>query len=186
MRCPDCNKFVSFDEGNVDDVEADIDDESGTVTVSGRVVLPCAECGTELKELAVDETVETADDFPRTVLAAVNAECGAKLGSAVTQEWVDANCKVRYELDAEPEFHERVQATVRVAIKKKGKVIGHKEKPIKSSRYMKTYKGVSVTGTVTRTVHVSIPGHPGTEVVDEAPFESLAEDQASAFDEIAG
>ena len=184
MRCPDCGKFVGFDEGNVDEVEADIDEESGVVQIEGRVVLPCAECGTELKELSVSEEIETADDFEKSVLDAVKEAVGDKLGSEVTQEWVDANCKVTYSIDAEPEFHERTQTTVKVAIKKKGKVVGHKEKPIKSSRYMKTYKGVTVSGTVTRTIHASVPGHPGIEIGDDTDFEHTIEESASSFDEL--
>lgn len=58
MRCPDCNKFVPFEQ-NEPEVELDITDErdqeveKGTevqVTAQVRLVLACAECGTELKE----------------------------------------------------------------------------------------------------------------------------------------
>lgn len=49
MRCPDCNKFVSFDESDpeVNDLDVSAD---GTVTAVVRIVNTCAECGTELKE----------------------------------------------------------------------------------------------------------------------------------------
>lgn len=50
MRCPDCNKFVSFDT----DVDPEIDNlevnEDGHVTASVRIVNSCADCGTELTE----------------------------------------------------------------------------------------------------------------------------------------
>jgi len=57
-RCEDCNKFVSFDEPQAE-VESD-DIISGEVCIDVRVVLPCAECSTEIKEttLVYEETVE--------------------------------------------------------------------------------------------------------------------------------
>jgi hypothetical protein len=49
MRCPDCNKFVAFDEADpeVDSLEIS---EDGTVTAEVRIVNNCADCGSELKE----------------------------------------------------------------------------------------------------------------------------------------
>ena len=146
MRCPSCAKFVGFDDGNVDEVEVELDEDTGVVTITGRVVLPCAECGEELKELSVDETVETADEFDTSVFMAAAAAVpgGATL---VTDAWVEKNVTVAYELDGDPdkEFHERSQTTIKVPIKKKGKVVGYKDRKIKSARYMKTFKGVAVS-----------------------------------------
>ena len=48
MRCPDCNKFVSYDEPNVEEENIDIFDN--VIQGSIRVSLICSECGTELKE----------------------------------------------------------------------------------------------------------------------------------------
>ncbi len=58
MRCPDCNKFTSFDtEAEPEVVSEDVD---GTeVMVEVRRVLNCADCGTELKEY----TFELSEDF---------------------------------------------------------------------------------------------------------------------------
>lgn len=58
MRCPDCNKFVAYDEQ-----DPEIDDESpdagdGNLTVSVRIVNACADCGTELKEASFDPEFE--------------------------------------------------------------------------------------------------------------------------------
>lgn len=54
MRCPDCNKFVSYDDSNEPEADdADIDAE-GHVTGTVRVYLTCAECGTDLKEANFD------------------------------------------------------------------------------------------------------------------------------------
>jgi hypothetical protein len=49
MRCPDCNKFVSFDEGEPE-VESIEVDESGNVRAEVRIVNNCSECGQELKD----------------------------------------------------------------------------------------------------------------------------------------
>ncbi len=56
MRCPDCNKFVGYDQPDpeVNDVTVDGD----TVRASVRVVLNCAECSTELKEAEVEAEAE--------------------------------------------------------------------------------------------------------------------------------
>lgn len=185
MRCPECNKFVGFDDGNVDEVEVEIDEDSGAVTVTGRVVLPCAECGTELKELSVDETVETADEFD-DVLTVLNGVARPGDPPDVTQEWADKHVTVSYELDGDPdtEFHERTQTTVQVPIKKKGVVVGYRTKPIKSARYMKTFKGVAVSGTVKRTLTIDDPTFGREKVEETAEFEHEIEEQSSAFDEL--
>jgi RecJ-like exonuclease len=62
MRCPDCNKFVSFDtdtEPEVDDLEVD---ESGRVTGTVRIVNTCAECGAELKEATFDLEIDLVNE----------------------------------------------------------------------------------------------------------------------------
>jgi hypothetical protein len=59
MRCPDCNKFVSFDEADPEVNDLDVSD-NGSVTASVRIVNTCAECGTELKE-AMLELEESPD-----------------------------------------------------------------------------------------------------------------------------
>jgi hypothetical protein len=53
MRCPDCQKFVSYDEGEVEIESEEIDDD-GLVRITVRVPLPCAECGQDLKEAAIE------------------------------------------------------------------------------------------------------------------------------------
>ncbi len=184
MRCPDCNKFVAFDDGNVDEVEVELDEDTGTVGISGRVVLPCAECGTELKELGVDDSIEAGDDFEPSVPDAVRAAVPESFRATATDEWVEKNAKVRYEWeggDADKEFSERQQSTYVV---RKGKDKG-KTKPLKGpSRFRKTYKGVTVTGTVKRTITFTVPGSPGTEIDDTHDVEHTVEEQASGFDEL--
>jgi hypothetical protein len=60
MRCPDCNKFVSYDDSA--EPELDLDVEDLTVTGTVRIMLPCAECGTELKETTFDVEIDFTDD----------------------------------------------------------------------------------------------------------------------------
>lgn len=60
MRCPDCQKFVSFDT----DVEPDVDlqvDDFGTVSGNCRIVNACADCGTELTSADFDIEVDFTD-----------------------------------------------------------------------------------------------------------------------------
>lgn len=53
MRCPDCNKFVSFDEP-VGEIEyAEIND--ARLNVCARIVLCCAECNAELRQSSFEE-----------------------------------------------------------------------------------------------------------------------------------
>lgn len=178
MRCPDCNKFVGFDELNVDDVEVDIDETTGQVSVSGRMVLPCADCGTELKEAGVDHEEDVAEKFG-DIEAAVAAATNEKYRGLIDETWVDKNVEVTYEFDGEPEKEatERSQTTDRHG------------KPIKSTRYMKTFRGVCITGTVTR--KLSFPEilddgslGPNIELEENADFTIEQEEQASAFEEL--
>lgn len=51
MRCPDCAKFVSFEEGeDVEELSADFDAEDLTFRGEFRIVDSCAECSAELRE----------------------------------------------------------------------------------------------------------------------------------------
>ncbi len=61
MRCPDCEKFVSFDEPQCDIEDENITDE-GQISGSVHIVLPCGECGTELKETNLEFEAEIDHD----------------------------------------------------------------------------------------------------------------------------
>lgn len=61
MRCPDCSKFVSYDDSTEPEVENLEVDEDGSVTGSVRIVLCCSECGNELKEANFDLEVDAGD-----------------------------------------------------------------------------------------------------------------------------
>jgi hypothetical protein len=170
MRCPDCNKFVPFEEGNVEDVEVEIDEQSGAVSIQGPVRLPCGECGTDLKEYNFEETVETEEAFPDPA-----ESIKREIGKEVDDEWIEKNVEIRFELDGEPEkeYTEEVKSTY---TDKKGNV-----KKIKNSRYMKTLKGVAVSGTVKRIMTCS---EWESDIEDSHEFETTLTEQASAFDEL--
>lgn len=48
MRCPSCEKFVSYDDSTEPEVDAQL--SAGHIGGSVRIVLTCADCGEELKE----------------------------------------------------------------------------------------------------------------------------------------
>lgn len=60
MRCPDCNKFVSYDDSQEPEVSLDVQGES--IVGDVRIVLPCADCGTDLKEYTFD--IDEGFEFP--------------------------------------------------------------------------------------------------------------------------
>ncbi len=75
MRCNDCNKFVSNGEPeatveNGEDFEVELSEGKLIVKVSPevRVVIPCGECGRELKDTTFScelETEHTCDKLPK-------------------------------------------------------------------------------------------------------------------------
>jgi phage FluMu protein Com len=59
MRCPECNKFVSYEdppEAEEQSTEIGFDDEGNEGKVEGliRIVLRCADCSTELRDADID------------------------------------------------------------------------------------------------------------------------------------
>ena len=61
MRCPDCNKFVGFEEGDVEVQLLEIDEDGG-VRAEVRIANNCSECSQELTEamfeLEADHSLE--------------------------------------------------------------------------------------------------------------------------------
>lgn len=92
MRCPDCTKFVSMDNGDPEVNESDIvpNDATATVTASVHLVRNCADCGTELKALDVD-----ADEADFEVPAEHRGE-GHNLSVEVTANDVNESGGGRY------------------------------------------------------------------------------------------
>lgn len=58
MRCPDCSKFVSMDNGDPDEnsIEVTLSGSSFEIEASYRHTRNCADCGTELKEYEFNPT----------------------------------------------------------------------------------------------------------------------------------
>lgn len=83
MRCPNCSKFVPYDEPNCDDLDVNIDGEE--LTLSGPLGLPCAECGEVIATAEMDDSRSVADEFDRHA-----NECAGE-----TEE---------YEIDGSPDF----------------------------------------------------------------------------------
>lgn len=61
MRCPSCNKFVSFDAESDPEIDGEDVDKEGNVTASVRIVNNCADCGEELKEATFDLEVDLTE-----------------------------------------------------------------------------------------------------------------------------
>jgi hypothetical protein len=124
MRCPDCNKFVSFDEP---EIEGDTSDVVGTA-VSGnvRIVLKCADCGGELKDAELDYEVEIVHDCKK---------CKKKQEPEFTA-------------DDAPDFSSTSRRETTMKVKKKGVYV---DRPI-PFRYQKQYYGAEITGHVTCSV----------------------------------
>lgn len=127
MRCPDCEKFVSYDTEVEPEEESAPEVEEGLVIrASYRRVLACGECGTELKAatLDVEDTFVIkpyevdAEDKP-----APPAECGDE-----EHEWNLG------ELSVEP-------TTGVIDVDRRGK-------KITNPRYMATTYGVELSGDI--------------------------------------
>ncbi len=123
MRCPDCNKFVSYDEPQAEISQVAV---SGTeIQADIRVVLNCQDCGTELKDNEFNTQVE------------IEHEC--KPVEQREEEWKpdtdykpDDSEKFEVENEGDPEGSGRVESKDRHG------------KPIKNSRYMKTFYGYTL------------------------------------------
>jgi hypothetical protein len=181
MRCPDCSKFVAFDT-EVDPEENGDEAISGSsFTATYRRVLNCADCGTELKsaEIEVEIDLSGAENWTDDCLGSEEALAAAEAcavcaapqanhttehefkGSGVRAESVPAGDDEHdwdFSISASPS--ERTQTTDRNG------------KAIKSSRYMKRFYGVEITGSAKC-------NKCGLEV----DIEGSNDEQASAFEE---
>jgi hypothetical protein len=62
-RCPECRKFVSYGETNVEAVEVSIEGE--TLELGGTVALSCAECETDIAEAGLEASEDVSAHFDR-------------------------------------------------------------------------------------------------------------------------
>lgn len=127
MRCPDCGKFVSYDEPECEvgsDPEICGDEVTSTVTVN----LNCGECGSLLKSATIDASADFSHDCKPPEDRNAEWEPDPKYGDGEEQ----------YEIEDEgsPEGTSRLQTKDR------------HDKPIKSHRYMKTFYGFEQIVTV--------------------------------------
>lgn len=118
-RCPDCNRFVSYGDGEVSVESVEIDDDL-LITGTVRIALTCGECGTELKEANLDFDHQIDHKCP------VGVPDGALI-----------------EIDDQPDadFTDRIETT-RTVTKKDGTTV---EKPL-PSRAQRTFYGAEISG----------------------------------------
>jgi len=191
MRCPECRRFVGFGDMDVSEVEVEVDEDDGTVTMRGRISLPCAECSATLKELEVEQEECVGEQFP-DLLAVVQGGVPESARHLITEEWVEKHVRVQFELDGEASIEgtERTQTYKEVTFKrgpKKGQTV---RKPI-PARYAKTYRGVEAEGELIRTVHWPEVDEEGTvdrtvqvEHKDRIEFKVEVEESTASFDEV--
>ena len=150
MRCPDCNKFVSYDEPQTEVQSVEIDGDSVRANVS--VQLNCQECGNTLKDAEIE-----AEEV-------INHECKPdgerEEGATPDADFKEGDEQYEIENDGDAEGTNRTETKDRHG------------KPIKSSRYMKSFYGFTLKTELKclkcgETFSVSLEG----------------EEQASAFNE---
>ena len=122
MRCPDCNKFVSYDEPQAEDVEVSLAGKA--VSVDATVRLNCQDCGTTLKE----STFNVEKEFEHECKPDAERENTWK----PDEDFKEGDEVFEIEAEGDAEGTSRLQTT------------DSKGKPIKSSRYMKQFYGFSI------------------------------------------
>jgi hypothetical protein len=151
MRCPDCGKFVPFDTEAEPEANLEIDSE-GQMSGNVRRVLPCGECGTELKETTFDIDQDLSEILQIEGKPASQVPCTSE--------------DQQHEWDWEHAEEPMVSADSRMEDKDR-----HGKK-IKSSRYMTQYYGVLIEGNVTCKNCATVAAY---EVKDEASASSFDE-----------
>lgn len=101
MRCPDCSKFVSMDNGEPEENSIDCSLSGGVLNITAeyRHTRNCADCGTELKDFTFDLNedvsfgdleITTEDENP---LSKTQAE-------ALEEAWEDGSAEVSIEANS--------------------------------------------------------------------------------------
>lgn len=158
MRCPDCNKFVSFDEPAIEILDEAVDNE-GTVTGEAQITLACAECGLGLSsttipfEVQIDHKCKEKESEGEPKEEVLVGETGAPEEEGEEEEEFEVEMD-----DPEPTEDFKPKTT------KQGKPV--------SPRYQKHY-GATISGKVIC-----------QKCWEEIPFEVSVEEQASAFDSL--
>lgn len=172
-RCPDCNKFVPYGEGEVDVQSEEI--TAGEAIIEVRVMLPCEECGTELKEAYLvyennyscpecDDEGGKEEEHPceTCTLSDDKQDCETCEHKDTFFDETTAEGIPDIELESvDTEFTDRYETKDRNG------------KPIKNPRYQKHYYGAELT----LNLRCNKCGHEWSE-------HAVVEEQASAFDEL--
>jgi len=126
MRCPDCNKFVSYDEPQCEVNSVEVDDDS--VRASVTVQLNCQDCGGTLKDAEIES------DFQIDHACKPKAERNKDWEP--DQDWKDGDCQFEVEDDGDAEGTSRLQEKDRHG------------KPIKHHRYKRAFYGFTLESQV--------------------------------------
>jgi hypothetical protein len=94
-RCPDCNKFVPNGEPEVEIQNEEVVDEM--ITIEVRVMIPCEECGTELKEAYMTLEHEIAHECDSKFQREDGQEYNEEEDEQYELESVDASPHDRYD-----------------------------------------------------------------------------------------
>lgn len=144
MRCPECNKFVAYDTDVDPEVDIRVEDD-GMVDGSVTITNNCEGCGCELKSAEF----EVAIDFSEAV-AKHKAICP------------DQALRHSFDVEFDCSREDRTQRTDRHG------------RPIKSSRYMRTYYGARASVELSCSCGESVDG--GTaDWADECQASSMKE-----------
>ena len=122
MRCPDCNKFVSYDEPQCEVVSVELDGDS--VRASVTVQLNCQECSQILKDAEIE--AET------TIEHICKPEAEREKDQKPDPDYKDGDDQFEVESDGDAEGSSRLEDKDRNG------------KQIKYSRYMKTFYGFTL------------------------------------------
>jgi ribosomal protein S27E len=128
MRCPDCNKFVSYDEPQTE--VGDVSVEGTTVRANVTVQLNCQDCSNTLKDAEIESEAEITHECKP------EAERDAEWKPDVEFHENEEDDQFEVDSDGDAEGTSRVQDTDRHG------------KPIKSARYMKTFYGYTLTTSI--------------------------------------
>jgi len=118
MRCPDCSKFVAYDEPEVEVGEVSVSGDA--VTVDATVSLNCGECGALLKQASINAE------------ATIEHACGEGVKNEI------AEGDERYEIESDGD----ATGTDRTETK------DAKGRTITNARYMKRYYGFELSPTI--------------------------------------
>lgn len=120
MRCPDCNKFVSYDEPQIE--ISSVDSDGTCVRSIVTVQLNCQDCGTTLKDSEIESEME------------IDHECNPDTAKSHQKDHPFSEGDDQFEIENEG----NAQGETRTETKDRH------GKEIKSSRYMKTFYGFTL------------------------------------------